>query len=52
MKVIRQEKDIHDDVMDRYARYLAMKNQADVTYNAMMNGIELEEEENNYGRNV
>ena len=45
MKVIRQEKDIHDDVMDRYARHLAMKNQADLAYIAMMNGIELEEEE-------
>ena len=51
MKVIRQEKDIHDDVMDRYARYLAMKNQADLAYIAMMNGIELEEEENDDGRN-
>ena len=46
MKVIRQEKDIHESVMDEYARYLAMKNQADLAYIAMMNGIELEEETN------
>lgn len=46
MKVVRQEKDIHESVMDEYARYLAMKNQADLAYIAMMNGIELEEEEN------
>ena len=52
MKVIRQEKDIHDDVMDRYARYLAMKNQADLAYIAMMNGIELEEEDNNDGQSA
>ena len=44
MKVIRQDKDIHESVMDEYARYLAMKNQADLAYVAMMNGIELEEE--------
>ena len=46
MKVERQSKDIHDEVMDEYARYLAMKNQADLAYIAMMNGIELEEETN------
>ena len=46
MKVVRQEKDIHETVMDEYARYLAMKNQADLAYIAMMNGIELEEETN------
>ena len=46
MKVERQSKDIHDEVMDEYARYLAMKNQADLAYLAMMNGIELEEEKN------
>lgn len=45
MKVIRQNKDIHESVMDEYARYLSMKNQADLAYVAMMNGIELEEEE-------
>lgn len=44
MKVIRQDKDIHESVMDEYARYLAMKNQADLAYVAMINGIELEEE--------
>ena len=48
MKVVRQEKDIHESVMDEYARYLAMKNQADLAYIAtMMNGIELEEENEN-----
>lgn len=46
MKVVRQEKDIHESVMDEYARYLAMKNQADLVYIAMMNGIELEEDTN------
>ena len=46
MKVERQSKDIHDEVMDEYARYLAKKNQADLAYIAMMNGIELEEEKN------
>ena len=46
MKVVRQEKDIHESVMDEYARYLGMKNQADLAYIAMMNGIELEEETN------
>lgn len=46
MKVVRQEKDIHESVMDEYARYLAMKTQADLAYIAMMNGIELEEETN------
>lgn len=45
MKVIRQEKDIHESVMDEYARYLTMKNAADLAYIAMMNGIELDEEE-------
>lgn len=50
MKVIRQEKDIHESVMDEYARYLAMKNQADLAYLAMMNGIELEEETNENGK--
>ena len=47
MKVVRQEKDIHEWVMDEYARYLAMKNQADLAYIAMMNRIELEEENEN-----
>ena len=50
MKVIRQDKDIHESVMDEYARYLAMKNQADLAYIAMMNGIELEEETNKNGK--
>ena len=44
MKVIRQEKDIHDEVMDEYARYLAKKNQADIAYIAMMSNVELEED--------
>lgn len=47
MKVERQSKDIHDEIMDEYARYLAKKNQADLAYIAMMNGIELEEENEN-----
>lgn len=50
MKVIRQDKDIHESVMDEYARYLAMKNQADLAYVAMMNGIELDEETNENGK--
>lgn len=49
MKVVRQEKDIHESIMDQYARYLAMKNAADLAYIAMMNGIELEEEESEDG---
>ena len=52
MKVIRQEKDIHESVMDEYARYLTMKNAADLAYIAMMNGIELEEENENEGVNT
>lgn len=45
MKVVRETKDIHDSVMDEYARYLAKKNEADIAYIAMMSGVELEEEE-------
>lgn len=45
MKVIRQEKDIHESVMDEYAKYLALKNEADIAYIAMMNGVELNEKE-------
>ena len=52
MKVVRQEKDIYESVMDEYARYLAMKNQADLAYIAMMNGIELDEENKNEGINT
>ena len=48
MKLEKQTKDIHESVMDEYARYLAMKNQADLAYIAMMNGIELEEENNEH----
>ena len=44
MEVIKQEKDIHDDVMNEYSRYLANKNHADLAYIAMMSGIEIEEE--------
>lgn len=44
MKVVRQEKDIHESVMDEYARYLAKKNQADIAYIAMMSNVELEED--------
>ena len=43
-----EEKDIHESVMDEYARYLAMKNQADLAYIAMMNGIELEEQKDEH----
>ena len=45
MKVIRQEKDIHDDVMDRYARHLALKNEADLAYIAMMTDVDMPVEE-------
>ena len=48
MKVVRQEKDIHESVMDEYARYLAMKNQADLAYIAMMNRIDLEEQKDEH----
>lgn len=48
MKVIRQEKDIHESAMDEYARYLALKNEADIAYVAMMNGVELEEDNNEH----
>lgn len=44
MKVERQSKDIHDEIMDEYARYLAKKNQADIAYIAMMSNVELEED--------
>ena len=44
MKVERQSKDIHDEVMDEYARYLAKKNQADIAYIVMMSNVELEED--------
>lgn len=44
MKVERQSKDIHDEVMDEYARYLVKKNQADIAYIAMMSNVELEED--------
>ena len=44
MKVERQSKDIHDEVMDEYARYLDKKNQADIAYIAMMSNVELEED--------
>ena len=44
MKVERQSKDIHDEVMDEYARYLAKKNQADIAYIAMMSNVEMEED--------
>ena len=46
MKVERQSKDIHDEVMDEYARYLAKKNQADIAYIAMLSNVELEEDSN------
>ena len=52
MKVVRQEKDIHESVMDEYARYLALKNEADLAYLAMMNGIELNEEVDEHEFNV
>lgn len=52
MKVVRQEKDIHESVMDEYARYLALKNEADIAYIAMMNGVEMAEEVNEHERDV
>lgn len=45
MKVVRQTKDIHESVMDDYARYLALKNQADLAYIAMMSDIDIFDKE-------
>ena len=51
MKYERQSKDIHDEVMEEYYKFLAQKNRADIAYICIMNGLELEGEED-YEQNV
>lgn len=43
MKVIKQTTDIHESVMDVYARHLAEKNAAQIAYLAMMANLDIEE---------
>lgn len=42
MKYEKQVKDIHEEVIDEYSKFLAKKNRADIVYLALMNDIELE----------